>query len=409
MNRTGPGRVGESGPEPGPFRFVLDVRPLQMSSRYQGTGVYCRNLARHLLSMDDRNAYHLLQRKGRPWREKNFPSNFNPLNVRRYYDQDQRFAPFLDQALTPLDLFRIRADLYHAVSLHYVCWRVPCPMILTLYDMIPLIYPEEYMQTGFKHRMLYRFARSADRILTPSANTKRDVHRLLGVPLDRITVTHLAADEGFRPIDDGNPVKKVLRKYGVREPFILYVGGFTKKDPRRDIMRLVDVFQELRKSGFRDYSLVLAGNPGEYSEMLAQEMTRTGRGESVLFTGRLDQDDLPFLYSGAHCFVFPSLYEGFGFPPLEAISCGIPTIAYNNSSMPEVLGDAGILVDEKNPRSLYEAIRSVLTGGHLAETLREKGLCQAKKFSWEKTAKKTLEAYQGVVSNRCKKNPVHLH
>lgn len=406
MNRERPGGKVETGSATASLRFALDIRPLQMSSRYQGTGAYCHNLVRHLMKVDPENTYLLFQRHGRPWRELPLPSNFNPVSVRRFYDQDQRFSPFWDQFFTPLDLLRIRPDLYHAVSIHYVCWWVPCPTVLTLFDMIPLIYPKGYMQTGFKHHMLYRFARSADRILAPSEHTRRDVHRLLGIPLERITVTHLAADERFKPVNDDARVKKVLRKYGIREPFILYVGGFTQKDPRRDVMQLVEVFQELHESGFRKLSLVLAGKHGAYSQVLMREMERSGRGKDVLFTGYLEQDDLPLVYNAARCFVFPSIYEGFGIPPLEAISCGIPTVAYNNSSLPEVLGDAGILVDEKNPRSLFEAIRTILTEDHLAETLRQKGLKQAEKFSWEKTARKTLEAYLDIGSSRRRKRGV---
>jgi len=134
--------------------------------------------------------------------------------------------------------------------------------------------------------------------------------------------------------------------------------------------------------------------------MLIRDMERTGGRKGVLFTGYVEQDDLVPVYSGARCFVFPSAYEGFGIPPLEAISCGVPTVAYNNSSLPEVLGDAGILVNEKNPRSLFEAVRTILTRDQLAATLRQKGLKQAEKFSWEKTARKTLDVYLDVASSR---------
>ena len=385
------------------LRVALDIRPLQMSSRFQGTGVYSYNLLRQLMRLDAENEYLLLQRGDRPWRELVCPANFRAWPVRRWYDQDQRLSPLLDQWFTPLDLRRGRPGLYHALSIHYACWRLPCPGVVTILDMIPLLFPKEYLKTGLKHRMLYRFARRAERILTPSESARQDVHRLVGIPLERISVTPFAAEERFRPIEDPRQVENVLRKYGVGRPYLLYAGGFTQRDPRKNVMRLVEVFGELRRQpGFGHYRLVLAGKPGPYSEELLREMKERGLEQGVLFPGHLDHEDLCFLYNGASCFVFPSSYEGFGMPPLEAISCGTPTVAYRNSSLPEVLGDAAILVEEKDPRSLPEAIRVVLTQKGLAAGLREKGLRQAGRFRWENTARLTLAAYREVSTRKAR-------
>lgn len=379
-------------------RFSLDIRPLQMSSRYQGTGVYCYNLVRHLMKIDGQNEYLLLQTRRAPWRELPYPTNFKPFPVRRFYEQDQRLAPFLDQVLTPWAQFRMRVDLHHAFSIYYHCWRFSCPIVLTIHDVIPLIFSEHYMQTGLKHRMLFRFARRADHILTPSEHSRRDVHRLLRIPLDRITVTHEAADDRFQPADDPALVEEVIHKYGIRRPYILYVGGFTKRDPRKNVKHLVEVYRELRREEFPAVQLVLAGKLGEYSRALTQEVDGLDAKSGVVFTDYVDADDLPYLYNGAACFVFPSAYEGFGLPVLEAISCGTPTIAYRNSSIPEVLGEAGVLIDEQEPRQLLEAIRTVLQSEELTKELRAKGIDQAKRFRWEETARKTLAVYQEVRS-----------
>ncbi len=299
----------------------------------------------------------------------------------------------MDQLLLPWDVWRARSDLHHALSIHYCCWWLPCPDILTIHDVIPLIFPDHYMKTGFNHKMLYMFARRVDHILTPSEHAKKDVHRLLDIPLDRITVTYEAADEYYRPIEDPALLERVQRRYQVSAPYILYVGGFTKEDPRKNVRPLIDVYKELRLAGFHDHQLVLAGKHGDGSRVLMEEIDRHGLKEGVVFTDYVDPDDLPLLYSGARCFVFPSSYEGFGLPPLEAISCGTPTIAYNNSSIPEVLGDAGILVDGEDPQQLFEAIRELLVQDRLVEELRHKGLHQANRFSWEKTARQTHEVY----------------
>ncbi len=384
----------------GRARFSLDIRPLQMSSRFQGTGVYCYNLVRHLMKIDTENDYFLFQTRRRPWREVPYPSNFRPFPVRRFYEQDQRFAPLLDQILSPCDLVRLRPDIHHAFSIHYVSWRVPCPSVVTILDVIPLVFAKQYMKTGLKHRMLYRFVRRADHILTISEHAKNDIHRLVGIPLDSITVAYLAADDRFRHVKDPGKVEEMARKYGIQGPYILYTGGFTKVDPRKNVEQLIEVYHELRKQGFDEYQLVLAGKLGEYSQELMRKMDRMNMRAGIVFTDHLNHDDLPYLYNGARCFVFPSYYEGFGMPPLEAISCGTPTIAYRNSSLPEVLGDAGILVEEQDPLQLLEAIRALLTRDDLVQELRAKGIRQAKKFSWEESARKTLAVYQEVCSRR---------
>ncbi len=384
----------------GRARFSLDIRPLQMSSRYQGTGVYTYNLLRQLIRIDGENEYLLFQRGHAPWRELSLPPNFKPFFVRRFYDQDQRFPPLLDQVLTPLDVARGRPNLHHALSIHYCCWRLPCPSVVTILDLIPLLFRKDYMKTGLKHRMLYRFAGRADHILTISEHAKRDIHHLLGIPLERITVAYLAADDRFHHEKDPATVERIVRKFGIDGPYILYSGGFTKVDPRKNVEQLIEVYTELRKEGFEEYRLVLAGKLGEYSQVLMRKLDRLNGRAGVVFTDHLNHDDLPFLYHGARCFVFPSTYEGFGMPPLEAISCGTPTIAYRNSSLPEVLGDAGILIEEEDPRQLLAAVRSLLTREDLVKDLREKGIRQAKRFSWEDSARKTLAVYREVCARR---------
>ena len=380
------------------LRFSLDVRPLQMSSRYQGTGVYCYNLIRSLMRVDLQNRYLLFQKHRRMWQELPLPPNFRTLPVQRTFDQDQRWMPLLDQILTPLDLLRIRPDLHHAFSIHYDCAWLPCPLVLSILDVIPLVFPEHYLQSGIRHRLLYRLARRANHILTLSEHSRRDIHRYLRIPLEKITVTHAAADPMFHPLLNLPETTEVLRKYGVERPYLLFVGGFTKKDPRKQISQLIEAYHALRTEGFDRFRLVLAGKLGDYSDILKREMVFSGSQQGVVFTGYVEDADLPHLYRAASCFVFPSLYEGFGLPPLEAISCGTPTIAYRNSSIPEVLGDAAILLDGRDTRDLVAAMKAVLTQPGMADELREKGLRQARKFTWEACARKTLGVYEEVAS-----------
>lgn len=379
------------------LRISLDVRSLQGSSRYQGTGVYCQNLLKAFDAMGGEEEFLLLHKSS--GRRLDFPSSarFKPWPVWRPYDIDQRWLPLLEPVWTPVDLCRIRPDVHHAFSIHSAClWR-PCPVVLAIPDVIPLVFPDQYLQSGVKHRILYALARRTDHVVTLSEYSCRDIHRLLGIPLHRITVTFGAADPTFRPLDTPTECEKVVRRYGVVPPYVLYVGGFTVRDPRKRVALLLEAYHILRGRGFDRYRLVLAGKEGPYSDLLRAQMNERGWEAGVLFTGYVADTDLPHLYNAASCFVFPSAYEGFGLPPLEAISCGTPTIAYRNSSLPEVLGEGALLLEDDGPAELAAAIEAVLTRQSLARELREKGLAQARKFTWERCAAKTLEAYRACV------------
>ncbi len=381
-----------------PLRISLDIRPLQGRSRYQGTGVYCQNLLKAFGAMEGEEEFLLFQKSSGLRFDFPFSSRFKPWPVWRPYDIDQRWMPLLDPVWTPLDLWRIRPDVHHAFSIHSAClWR-PCPVVVTIPDVIPLVFPDQYLRSGAKHRLLYALARRTDHVVTVSEYSCRDIHRLLGIPLDRITVTLEAAGPAFRPLETPEESEKVVRRYGVVPPYILYVGGFTVRDPRKRVGLLLEAYHVLRGRGFERYRLVLAGKEGPYSDLLRAQMNECGWDAGVLFTGYVADADLPHLYNAASCFVFPSAYEGFGLPPLEAISCGTPTIAYRNSSLPEVLGDGALLLDDDGPAELAAAMETVLTRQDLARELREKGLAQARKFTWERCAAKTVEAYRACAA-----------
>lgn len=383
-----------------PLRISLDVRPLQSRSRYQGTGVYCQNLLKAFGSMDGEDTFLLFRKSSGPSLDLQLPPRFKSWPVWRPYDIEQRWLPLLDPVWTPLDLSRAKSDVHHAFSIHSAClWR-PCPVVVTIPDVIPLVFPDQYLQSGFKHRLLYALARRTDHVVTVSDYSSRDIHRLLAIPLERITVTHEAADPAFRPLDAPAESEKVVRRYGVVPPYLLYVGGFTVRDPRKRVLLLVEAYHALRSRGFERYELVLAGKEGPYSDLLRAQMAERGWSAGVRFTGYVAEADLPHFYNAASCFVFPSAYEGFGLPPLEAISCGTPTIAYRNSSLPEVLGDGALLLDSDGPAELASAIEALLTRRDLARTLRENGLAQARKFTWERCAAKTLEAYRACAARR---------
>jgi glycosyltransferase involved in cell wall biosynthesis len=227
---------------------------------------------------------------------------------------------------------------------------------------------------------------------------------LLDIPSERVRVIYLAADDIYQPILDDHRLTAIRQKYGLPESYLLYLGGF---DQRKNVPTLLKAFAQLAKDS-RAF-LVVAGRLPEYGLDLAIQAKRSdffpdprpivqelGIGERVVFTGWVPEEDKPALYSGARALVFPSLYEGFGLPPLEALACGTPVIASNRGSLPEIVGEGGLLVEPDDVEGLAGAMERLLNDDTLWADLREKGLAHAARFSWEKTARETLAVYREI-------------
>jgi len=237
--------------------------------------------------------------------------------------------------------------------------------------------------------------RFADAIIADSEATRRDIVRLTNVDPGHITVTPLGVDKSFRPVDL-DLQRSMCTRYKLPEQYILYVGTF---EPRKGIDTLIQAFALLARR-FPEHHLVLAGKKGWYWDSILQMIVSNGLEQRVHITGYVASEDLPSLYSAAHAFAFPSRYEGFGLPILEAMACGTPVICSNSSSLPEVCGDAGIQVPPDAPDQLAAALASVLADANLAQSLREKGLARAIQFTWQKTAEATLRVYTELASRR---------
>ncbi len=283
--------------------------------------------------------------------------------------------------------------------------RQPPDVLLVPAHVLPIVHPPRsvvtvhdlgYLKWPTSHRAFDRWyldlsnryhARAATRLLAISQATRDDLIQCYGVPAGRITVTQLAADESFRPAGPAD-VDAVRRRYSLAGRYLLYVGTL---QPRKNLPRLVRAFASI--AGDRpDLQLVLVGKQGWMYEALRSEVGRLGVENRVLFTGYAPAEDLPALYTGALAFAFPSLYEGFGMPALEAMSCGAPVVASNVSSLPEVVGDAGILVDPTDETALAAALTRMADSADLRADLRARGLARARLFSWERCARETLEA-----------------
>jgi glycosyltransferase involved in cell wall biosynthesis len=287
--------------------------------------------------------------------------------------------------------------------------RSPVPLVVTIHDLIPLLLPEYRggplvrLYTG----LVAASARGAEIVLTDSESSRTDIVRRLGIPGERVRTVYLAAGPEYAPRGVGSPVniaieKGTREKYGLGQWYVLYLGGF---DARKNLDTLLRAYTYVLDGVGDAFPLALAGRLPDagsprFPDVRAMlERYGLAEGKEVLFTGEVDEADKPTLYRGAACFVYPSRYEGFGLPPLEAMACGTPVIAAGASSVPEVVGDGAYLVPPHDARKMAGAIIATLVQENLAEDLKQKGLAQARQFSWRKTAQQTSEAYREAEDN----------
>ncbi len=301
---------------------------------------------------------------------------------------------WFEQVTFPHACRRERVDLLH-VPYFAPPWRADVPVVVTIHDLIPLLLPAyrgSALVRGYTHAMA-RAARRATHVLTDSQASARDITRLLGIPADRIAVIYLAADERYRPLSQAD-CAPVLQRLCVRQPYLLYLGGF---DVRKNLAGLLAAWAHARDR-LGDTRLVIGGRLPATDSAFAPDPRRLaqqlGAVDGVCYSGWVDEADKPALYAGATAFVFPSHYEGFGLPVLEAIACGTPAIVGAGSSLEEIAGPGGLVVDPTDTSALAEALVSVVTDAALRVDLAARGLAHAHTFSWDATARQTLAAYE---------------
>jgi glycosyltransferase involved in cell wall biosynthesis len=283
----------------------------------------------------------------------------------------------------------------------------PCPVVATIHDL-----SFEHLPQTFKRRSrmqlrltVRRTARAASRILVPSEHTRRDIIETYKVGAERVSVTKLAAPDHFAPVEDEREVRGVRELYKITGDYILAVGSI---QPRKNLTRLISAYSALRRA--RPHAnlpqLALVGKRAWLYDETLRAIEESGIKDLTVLTGYVAESDLPALYTGALCFVYPSYFEGFGLPPLEAMQCGAPVIAGNKTSLPEVVGDAGLLVDPFDEDALAQALARLIDDSDLRACLRLKGLERARNFSWRETARLTIKAYeQAVRGNDGKQEP----
>ena len=368
-----------------------------------GSGQYLRHLLCEFAAAGDSHRYTLFLSHAQPGHASLLdlsPQRFRQMKLTTPFDRrDENLTKlWFEQVTVPRAARRLGLDLLHVPH-----WGSPLrpttPTVVTVHDVIPLLLPA--YRGGVLVRAYTRLvgaaARRADFVLTDSVASQQDIVRHLGIPAHRVRTVLLAPDARFRPVTDPETLAALRWKHNLPDRYLLYLGGF---DQRKNVPVLLQAFAQFlgRQSEAR---LVIAGRLPEEDSVFFPDPRHVARtfnlGEAVRFAGRVPDEEKPALYAGAVAFVFPSRYEGFGLPPLEAMACGTPVIGSTAASLPEVIGSGGLLVPPDDVDALAEAMFRLWNDDDLGASLRQRALAYAASFRWTKTASETLKVYRQVV------------
>ncbi|MGG5462864.1 glycosyltransferase family 4 protein [Clostridium sp. B9] len=373
------------------MKICIDGRAATL---YRGTGIgnYTYQIINNLYQIDFLNEYNILTPKNSALNlsEKNnfkyLPSNTN---------DEKNFWKFIN---TPNPSQNILGDIYH-IPQNGIGLSKPngIKTVITLHDIIPMKMPETVSDTFLKifHSNIKSILDNSDGIVTVSNYSKEDISKTFSYPKEKIFVTHLAAEEIYKPLDKSYCFSYLKTKYNIENDFLLYVGGFS---PRKNILGLIDAFSLVKTSYNKPLNLVIIGTKGPSYEIYKKRVEELNLCSSVIFTGFIPIEDMPVFYNASKALVYPSFYEGFGLPPIECMACGTPVIASNITSIPEVCEDAAILTNPKDIDEIKESILLLLNDEKYYSFLSYKGLTHSSKFNWKKTAYNTLEAYKNISS-----------
>jgi glycosyltransferase involved in cell wall biosynthesis len=368
------------------MRIAIDARKL----RDFGIGTYIRNILLELSRQDRDTEFVVICRPN----DVDLGTRLGP-NFRMVVDRSKPYSVG-EQLSIPICVARERVHLIHEP--HYVLPpAIRCRSVVTIHDCIHLRFPQ-YLPNRLAHvyarGSMWSATRQADRILTVSEASKHDILKFFNVAPEKVSVIYNAIDERFLQPPDEAQMDRVRQRYQLDHPFVLYVGNIK---PHKNVTRLIEAFGQARTDGLEDVKLLVIGDDLSRYPALRQTVHRQKLDKHVRFLGFQPHEMLSSFYRLARVFVFPSLYEGFGLPPLEAMACGTPVVTSNVSSMPEVAGEAAVLVDPYDVRSIADGIRRAATDEPLRQALIERGLARARTFSWADSVERIHRTYLEVL------------
>jgi glycosyltransferase involved in cell wall biosynthesis len=371
------------------LKIAIEARPIKWS---YGTGIgnYTASMIEKLYEIDKENEYTFLWPDDNPTPYIPFKGSYSFYSLPK---DDER-----ETIEIPLWLSKERADLFHLPQNGF---RIPSTktskIIVTIHDLIPYFLPEMVRPSFLKRftREMPEIVEQADHILTVSQFSKQDIINIFGTDPQKISVVHSAPTEAYQPLPKLATQKKITALYGLRKPYILYAGGL---NPRKNVAELIYAYSKVHRDLPHLQQLIILGGNSNHTDQLKQLVEALNLKADVIFPGFVNSEDLPLLYNGADLFVYPSLYEGFGLPPIEAMACGTPVITSNVSSIPEIVGDAAMMINPVDTLQLAETIFSVLSSEELRVSLIQKGLQHSRTYNWYHNTAQILAVYQHVVT-----------
>jgi glycosyltransferase involved in cell wall biosynthesis len=378
------------------MRIGIDAHAI--GGQLTGNETYIKNLILALAEIDQANDYVLFFT--RPELARQWTGRFPNFQVHRL----RPHTPYIRIPFSlPLALYRTGVDLLH-VQYTAPPW-CPKPVVATIHDLSYEHFPELFTarERFFFKRTILHTARQAAAVLTGSEYSRQDIAQTYHVPPEKVIVTPYGFNQAFQPVRDSIKIEAIKKKYQIEQAYLLTVGNL---QPRKNLPRLIRAYTRLREQvdDFH-HQLVIVGKKAWLFEPVLREARHSRYVTDIIFTDYVPEEDLPILYSGATVFVYPSLFEGFGLPVLEAMACGAPVITSNTSSLPEVVGDAGIMIDPHDEQALAVAIQRIVADARRRAHLSEQGLQQAQKFSWRRTAELTLRTYEAIVTGGALQSP----
>ena len=375
------------------MKIAIDVRTV-LPNR-SGVGNYVLHLIQNLRQVDPESTYYFLAQKKNISLLGHLAREQNPF-LTLFSHENHPLGDIWEHFILPLQLMKKEIDVFHGPASLIPFRKNHYKLVVTIHDLVAFLFPETIpLKYGAYMRYLLRQAvKKADKIIAVSYHTQQDLVKIMKVPPEKIVVIHEAPSPIFRPVNPKEIWPCLKTRYGVDRKFIYHLGNI---EPRKNLIVLLEAFTLVCRELGDEYQLVVSGQKGWLIRSLSQFLKNYPVRDQVLFTGYVPMEDLPFFMNGADLFVFPSLYEGFGLPVLEAMSCGTPVISSNRSSIPEIVGSAAILIDPTDIQDLAGKMIALLKNPEEHKRLSLAGLEQSARFSWLEAARKTLDVYRAVI------------